>query len=67
MQVNTLRQCDDVTTMDDVAPPIEQFILEAWDSGMTGDEVINYVCYMSSRPRFEVEDVLNNLIRRMSE
>lgn len=53
--------------MDDVAPSLEQFILEAWDDGLTGDDVVSYVCYMSARPRFEVEDAIETLIRRMSE
>jgi len=46
---------------------IERYILEAWDKGLTGTDVINYVQYMSSVPVFEIEPVLQNLIARMSE
>jgi len=46
---------------------IERYILEAWDLGLTGTDVINYVQYMSSVPVFEIEPVLQNLIARMSE
>ena len=52
--------------MDDRAV-IERYILEAWDQGLTGIDVINYVQYMSSIPSFEIEPVLQNLIARMSE
>jgi len=52
--------------MDDRAV-IERYILEAWDKGLTGAEVITYVQYMSSIPSFEIEPVLENLIARMSE
>ena len=52
--------------MDDRAV-IERYILEAWDLGLTGTEVIQYVQYMSSIPVFEIEPVLENLIARMSE
>ena len=52
--------------MDDRAV-IERYILEAWDQGLTGIDVINYVQYMSSVPSFEIEPVLQNLIARMSE
>jgi len=52
--------------MDDRAV-IERYILEAWDKGLTGTDVINYVQYMSSVPVFEIEPVLQNLIVRMSE
>ena len=46
---------------------IERYILEAWDLGLTGTGVVNYVQYMSSIPVFEIEPVLQNLIARMSE
>lgn len=46
---------------------IEQYIFDAWDAGMTGDEVLRYVCSMSCQPRFEVELVLNELIDRMTK
>jgi hypothetical protein len=52
--------------MDDRAV-IERYILEAWDQGLTGIDVINYVQYMSSIPSFEIEPVLQDLIARMSE
>lgn len=52
--------------MDDCAV-IEQYILEAWDQGLTGIEVVTYVQYMSSIPAFKIEPVLENLIARMSE
>ena len=53
--------------MDDRAVVIERYILEAWDQGLTGTDVVNYVQYMSSIPSFEIEPVLQNLIARMSE
>ncbi len=46
---------------------IERYILEAWDQGLTGADVVTYVQYMSSVPVFEIEPVLENLIARMSE
>ena len=46
---------------------IERYILQAWDFGLTGTEVVTYVQYMSSIPAFEVEPVLQDLIARMSE
>jgi hypothetical protein len=46
---------------------IERYILEAWDKGLTGVDVVQYVQYMSSVPVFEIEPVLQNLIARMSE
>jgi hypothetical protein len=46
---------------------IERYILEAWDKGLTGADVVRYVQYMSSIPSFEIEPVLQNLIARMSE
>jgi len=47
---------------------IERYILEAWDQGLTGADVVTYVHqYMSSIPVFEIEPVLQNLIARMSE
>ena len=52
--------------MDDRAV-IERYILEAWDLGLTGVDVVTYVQYMSSIPVFEIEPVLQNLIARMSE
>jgi hypothetical protein len=52
--------------MDDRAV-IERYILEAWDQGLTGADVVRYVQYMSSIPSFEIEPVLENLIARMSE
>ena len=52
--------------MDDRAV-IERYILEAWDQGLTGTDVVTYVQYMSSIPIFEIEPVLENLIARMSE
>jgi hypothetical protein len=52
--------------MDDRAV-IERYILEAWDQGLTGADVVTYVQYMSSIPVFEIEPVLENLIARMSE
>jgi hypothetical protein len=52
--------------MDDRAV-IERYILQAWDLGLTGTEVVTYVQYMSSIPSFEIEPVLQNLIARMSE
>jgi hypothetical protein len=57
----------DWSDMDDRAVVIERYILEAWDQGLTGIDVINYVQYMSSIPSFEIEPVLQNLIARMSE
>jgi hypothetical protein len=57
----------DWSDMDDRAVVIERYILEAWDTGLTGTDVINYVQYMSSIPSFEIEPVLQNLIARMSE
>jgi len=56
----------DWSDMDDRAV-IERYILEAWDLGLTGVDVVTYVQYMSSIPVFEIEPVLNNLIARMSE
>lgn len=52
--------------MDDRAV-IERYILQAWDFGLTGTEVVTYVQYMSSIPSFEIETVLQELIARMSE
>jgi hypothetical protein len=46
---------------------IERYILEAWDLGLTGTDVVTYVQYMSSVPVFEIEPVLQNLIARMAE
>ena len=46
---------------------IERYILDAWDFGLTGADVVTYVQYMSSIPVFEIEPVLENLIARMSE
>jgi hypothetical protein len=46
---------------------IERYILEAWDKGLTGADVVTYVQYMSSIPSFEIEPVLQNLIARMTE
>ena len=51
----------------DLRSVIEKYILEAWDLGFTGAEVVTYVQYMSSIPSFEIEPVLENLIVRMSE
>ena len=56
----------DWSDMDDRAV-IERYILEAWDLGLTGVDVVTYVQYMSSIPVFEIEPVLQNLIERMSE
>jgi len=56
----------DWSDMDDRAV-IERYILEAWDLGLTGTDVVTYVQYMSSIPVFEIEPVLQNLIARMSE
>ena len=56
----------DWSDMDDRAV-IERYILEAWDQGLTGSDVVTYVQYMSSIPVFEIEPVLQNLIARMSE
>jgi len=56
----------DWSDMDDRAV-IERYILEAWDTGLTGTDVITYVQYMSSIPVFEIEPVLQDLIARMSE
>jgi len=53
--------------MDDRAVVIERHILEAWDFGLTGADVVTYVQYMSSIPVFEIQPVLENLIARMSE
>lgn len=52
--------------MDDRAV-IERYILDAWDFGLTGADVVKYVQYMSSIPAVEIELVLQNLIARMSE
>jgi hypothetical protein len=57
----------DWSDMDDRAVVIERYILEAWDTGLTGTDVVNYVQYMSSIPSFEIEPILQNLIARMSE
>ena len=57
---------NDWSDMDDRAV-IERYILQAWDFGLTGVDVVTYVQYMSSIPVFEIEPVLNNLIARMSE
>lgn len=46
---------------------VEQYIFEAWDQGLTGSELINYVCYMSSQPSYVVETVLDSLAKRMVE
>jgi hypothetical protein len=56
----------DWSDMDDRAV-IERYILEAWDQGLTGIDVMNYVQYMSSIPSFKIEPVLQDLIARMSE
>ena len=52
--------------MDDRAV-IERYILEAWDQGLTGADVVEYVEYMSGISVFKIEPVLQNLIARMSE
>ena len=54
------------SSMDD-RDVIERYILQAWDFGLTGTDVVTYVQYMSSIPVFEIEPVLQNLIARMSE
>lgn len=46
---------------------IEQYILEAWDEGLTGIEVVEYVQYMAGLPAFKIEPVLEELITRMAE
>jgi hypothetical protein len=46
---------------------IERLILEAWDSGLTGSDVVSYVCAMSSQPAFVVQPVLDAMIGKMSE
>lgn len=46
---------------------IESYILEAWDKGLTGTDVVPYVQYMTSLPAFKIEPVLQALITRMSE
>ena len=57
---------NDWSDMDDCAV-IERHILDAWDFGLTGADVVTYVQYMSSIPAVEIEHVLQNLIARMSE
>ena len=52
--------------MDDRAV-IERHILDAWDLGLIGADVVKYVQYMSSIPAVDIELVLQNLIARMSE
>ena len=51
----------------DARDVIERHILDAWDFGLTGADVVKYVQYMSSIPDVEIEHVLQNLIARMSE
>lgn len=46
---------------------IEQFILDAWDKGLSGANVLNYVCAESSLSASIVEPVLDDLIERMAE
>ena len=46
---------------------IERLILEAWDDGLTGDDVVSYVSAMSSQPYFVVKPVLDAMIGKMSE
>jgi len=46
---------------------IESYILEAWDKGLTGIDVVPYVQYMAGLPAFKIEPVLQALITRMSE
>lgn len=46
-------------------------ILEAWGLGLTGDNVVNYVCarsgFCSKLSRNEIETTVRNLIKEMSE
>jgi hypothetical protein len=46
---------------------IERFIFEAWDMGLSGNDVIGYACSMARQPSFHVDPVLKNLIERMSD
>jgi hypothetical protein len=46
---------------------IEQYIFEGWEKGLTGSELIKYVCYMSSQPSFYVEEVLDSLAKKMTD
>ena len=46
---------------------IEQFILDAWDKGLSGANVLNYVCAELSLNASIVEPVLDDLIERMAE
>lgn len=46
---------------------IEKYILEAWDEGLTGDDVLSYACAMSNQPNFVVKPVLDAMIGRFTE
>lgn len=46
---------------------IERCVFEAWDMGLTGNDVVGYVCAMTRQPSFHVDPVIHNLIERMSD
>jgi hypothetical protein len=44
---------------------VERYIFKAWEEGLTGADVINYVCTRTALERYVVENVFNALIDRM--
>jgi len=55
-------------TLDDyLVKEIERYVFEAWDMGLTNNDVISYVCSMTCQPSFHVEPVVMSLIHRMSD
>jgi len=51
----------------DAVQNIERLIFEAWEVGMSNDDVINYVVKNMTISRDIVETVLEDLINRMTE
>lgn len=55
-------------TLDDgLVKEIENFIFEAWDMGLAGNQLMNYVCAMARQPSFIVDPILKDLVNRMAD
>ena len=45
---------------------VERYIFEAWNSGLSGADLISYVCARTALEAYVVENVYNAIIDRMS-
>ena len=50
--------------MDDYAL-IERYVFEAWDLGLTGADVVEYVRSATQQPSSKIKTTIENLMRRM--